>query len=170
MKKLEDAANNTKSWKDKVAHHEGLIRLIQPGTYLYLCSPSNSYYSFSYYITPFLPFFIPWFIVFSNSATWPERLHTVLFVGLCGFSGPKGPQKITNWGPAAFTDAELSLREKDWKERKNRTAETEWGVIVCITVKHSCMSNHYWMGKDWPSRPHSTQTNPWNTLSACIVL
>lgn len=31
MKKLEDAANNTKSWKDKVAHHEGLIRIIQPG-------------------------------------------------------------------------------------------------------------------------------------------
>ncbi|KAK2894632.1 hypothetical protein QQF64_012480 [Cirrhinus molitorella] len=64
MKKLADAANNTKSWKDKVAHHEGLIRLIQPG--------------------------------------------------------PKYPQKITNWGPAAFTEAELSLREKDWQEKKNR--------------------------------------------------
>lgn len=34
-KKLETAANNTKSWKDKVAHHEGLIRLIEPGK-LYL--------------------------------------------------------------------------------------------------------------------------------------
>ncbi|XP_016111276.1 switch-associated protein 70-like [Sinocyclocheilus grahami] len=64
MKKLADAANNTKSWKDKVAHHEGLIRLIQPG--------------------------------------------------------PKYPQKITNWGPAAFTETELSLREKDWQEKKNR--------------------------------------------------
>ncbi|XP_059362621.1 switch-associated protein 70b [Carassius carassius] len=64
MKKLADAANNTKSWKDKVTHHEGLIRLIQPG--------------------------------------------------------PKYPQKITNWGPAAFTEAELSLREKDWQEKKNR--------------------------------------------------
>uniref|UniRef100_A0A3B4CKI9 Switch-associated protein 70 n=1 Tax=Pygocentrus nattereri TaxID=42514 RepID=A0A3B4CKI9_PYGNA len=63
MKKLKDAANNTKSWKDKVARHEGLIRLIQPGS--------------------------------------------------------KGPQKITNWGPAAFTETELSLREKDWQERKN---------------------------------------------------
>lgn len=31
MKKLADAANNTKSWKDKLAQHEGLIRLIQPG-------------------------------------------------------------------------------------------------------------------------------------------
>lgn len=30
-KKLETAANNTRSWKDKVAHHEGLIRLIEPG-------------------------------------------------------------------------------------------------------------------------------------------
>lgn len=28
---METAANNTKSWKDKVAHHEGLIRLIEPG-------------------------------------------------------------------------------------------------------------------------------------------
>ncbi|KAF4101291.1 switch-associated protein 70b isoform X1 [Onychostoma macrolepis] len=64
MKKLADAANNTKSWKDKVTHHEGLIRLIQPG--------------------------------------------------------PKYPQKITNWGPAAFTEKELSLREKDWQEKKNR--------------------------------------------------
>ncbi|XP_007249289.2 switch-associated protein 70b [Astyanax mexicanus] len=69
MKKLEDAANNTKSWKDKVAQHEGLIRLIQPGS--------------------------------------------------------KGPQKITNWGPAAFTEAELSLRQKDWQERKNRPTQTQ---------------------------------------------
>ncbi|XP_066540614.1 switch-associated protein 70b [Hoplias malabaricus] len=69
MKKLEDATNNTKSWKDKVAHHEGLIRLIQPGS--------------------------------------------------------KGPQKITNWGPAAFTETELSLREKDWQERKSRPTQTQ---------------------------------------------
>lgn len=30
-KKLEVAASKTKSWKDRVAHHEGLIRLIEPG-------------------------------------------------------------------------------------------------------------------------------------------
>ncbi|XP_074473170.1 switch-associated protein 70-like [Sebastes fasciatus] len=30
-KKLERAANKTKTWKDKVAQHEGLLRLIQPG-------------------------------------------------------------------------------------------------------------------------------------------
>uniref|UniRef100_A0AAY4D4A0 Switch-associated protein 70 n=1 Tax=Denticeps clupeoides TaxID=299321 RepID=A0AAY4D4A0_9TELE len=69
MKKLQDATNNTKSWKDKVAHHEGLIRLIQPGS--------------------------------------------------------KAPQKITNWGPAAFTEAELTLREKDWQDKKNRPAHSQ---------------------------------------------
>lgn len=31
MKKLEDATNNTKTWKHKVAEHEGMLRLIQPG-------------------------------------------------------------------------------------------------------------------------------------------
>lgn len=31
MKKLEDATNNTKTWKHKVAQHEGMLRLIQPG-------------------------------------------------------------------------------------------------------------------------------------------
>lgn len=33
MKKLETAANNTKSWKHKVAEHEGLLRLIEPGKF-----------------------------------------------------------------------------------------------------------------------------------------
>lgn len=31
MKKLTDATNNTRTWKHKVAEHEGLLRLIQPG-------------------------------------------------------------------------------------------------------------------------------------------
>ncbi|XP_032748804.1 switch-associated protein 70 [Rattus rattus] len=61
-RKLEMATNTTKSWKDKVAHHEGLIRLIEPGS--------------------------------------------------------KNPHLITNWGPAAFTQAELEEREKSWKEKK----------------------------------------------------
>ncbi|KAJ8396730.1 hypothetical protein AAFF_G00015680 [Aldrovandia affinis] len=69
MKKLEHAANKTRNWKDKVAHHEGLIRLIQPGS--------------------------------------------------------KGPQRITNWGPAAFTETELSLREKDWQEKRGRPAQAQ---------------------------------------------
>lgn len=69
MKKLEHATNNTQTWKHKVAHHEGLLRLIQPGS--------------------------------------------------------KGQQRITNWGPAAFSDAELSLREKKWQEMKNQAAQAQ---------------------------------------------
>ncbi|XP_066503509.1 switch-associated protein 70 isoform X1 [Hoplias malabaricus] len=61
-KKLEQATNKTRSWKDKVAHQEGLIRLVQPGV--------------------------------------------------------KGNQKMTNWGPETETD--LNMREKCWKERKNK--------------------------------------------------
>ncbi|XP_032376641.1 switch-associated protein 70 [Etheostoma spectabile] len=68
-RKLERAANKTRTWKDKVAKHEGLVRLIQPG--------------------------------------------------------PKGPQRITNWGPASFTDAELELRKKSWQESKNQGAQTQ---------------------------------------------
>uniref|UniRef100_A0AAQ4Q878 Switch-associated protein 70 n=1 Tax=Gasterosteus aculeatus aculeatus TaxID=481459 RepID=A0AAQ4Q878_GASAC len=67
--KLERATNKTKTWKDKVAKHEGLVRLIQPG-------------------------------------------H-------------KGPQRITNWGPASFTDAELELRKKSWQESKNQGAAAQ---------------------------------------------
>ncbi|XP_070691532.1 switch-associated protein 70 [Pempheris klunzingeri] len=68
-RKLERAANKTKTWKDKVAKHEGLVRLIQPG-------------------------------------------H-------------KGPQRITNWGPASFSDIELELRKKSWQERKNREPQAQ---------------------------------------------
>ncbi|XP_073321203.1 switch-associated protein 70-like [Pagrus major] len=68
-RKLERAANKTKTWKDKVAKHEGLVRLIQPGN--------------------------------------------------------KEPQRITNWGPASFTDAELDLRKKRWQERKNQGAQAQ---------------------------------------------
>ncbi|KAK9542794.1 hypothetical protein VZT92_000625 [Zoarces viviparus] len=67
--KLERAANKTKTWKDKVSKHEGLLRLIQPGD--------------------------------------------------------KGPQRITNWGPASFTDAELELRKKSWQESKNQGAQAQ---------------------------------------------
>uniref|UniRef100_A0A3B4X7M9 Switch-associated protein 70 n=1 Tax=Seriola lalandi dorsalis TaxID=1841481 RepID=A0A3B4X7M9_SERLL len=69
IKKLEDATNNTKTWKHKVAEHEGLLRLIQPGS--------------------------------------------------------KGQKLITNWGPAAFSDAELSLREKKWQEMKNQATQAQ---------------------------------------------
>ncbi|XP_067850077.1 switch-associated protein 70b [Heptranchias perlo] len=66
-KKLELAANKTKNWKDKVARHEGLLRLIEPGS--------------------------------------------------------RGPQLITNWGPASFTEAELNLREKSWQQQKNTATQ-----------------------------------------------
>nr|XP_046243891.1 switch-associated protein 70 [Scatophagus argus] len=68
-RKLERASNKTKTWKDKVAKQEGLVRLIQPG-------------------------------------------H-------------KGPQRITNWGPASFTDTELELRKKSWQEMKNQGAQAQ---------------------------------------------
>ncbi|KAF5918844.1 hypothetical protein HPG69_005884 [Diceros bicornis minor] len=84
-KKLEMATNKTKSWKDKVAQHEGLIRLIEPGS--------------------------------------------------------KKPHLITNWGPAAFTEAELEEREKTWKGKKTtdlsdscqkaRRANSAVGTVVC---------------------------------------
>uniref|UniRef100_A0A673CPP7 PH domain-containing protein n=1 Tax=Sphaeramia orbicularis TaxID=375764 RepID=A0A673CPP7_9TELE len=66
-RKLERAANQTKTWKDKVAKHEGLVRLIQPG--------------------------------------------------------PKGPQRMTNWGPASFTDAELEMRKRSWQASKNQGSQ-----------------------------------------------
>uniref|UniRef100_A0AAQ6AFZ1 PH domain-containing protein n=1 Tax=Amphiprion ocellaris TaxID=80972 RepID=A0AAQ6AFZ1_AMPOC len=68
-RKLKRAATKTKTWKDKVAKHEGLVRLIQPG-------------------------------------------H-------------KGLQQMTNWGPAAFTDAELEQRKKLWQDSKNQGAQAQ---------------------------------------------
>uniref|UniRef100_A0A3P9KNX0 Switch-associated protein 70 n=1 Tax=Oryzias latipes TaxID=8090 RepID=A0A3P9KNX0_ORYLA len=68
-KKLERASNKTKTWKDKVAKHEGLVRLIQPGQ--------------------------------------------------------KEPQRMTNWGPASFTDTELEMRKKFWQQSKAQGAQTQ---------------------------------------------
>ncbi|XP_068595335.1 switch-associated protein 70b [Brachionichthys hirsutus] len=68
-KTLEDATNKTRNWKHKVAEHEGLLRLIQPGS--------------------------------------------------------KGQGVITNWGPAAFSEGELSQREKNWQEMKKQSTEAQ---------------------------------------------
>lgn len=58
IKKLEDAANNTKSWKDRVAHHEGLIRLIQPGNDLFFFAHLTTFIApLFHYNTPFLVLF-----------------------------------------------------------------------------------------------------------------
>ncbi|XP_047220151.1 switch-associated protein 70 isoform X1 [Girardinichthys multiradiatus] len=39
--------------------------------------------------------------------------------------GHKGPQRITNWGLASFTDIELEQRKKTWQEKKNQGAQTQ---------------------------------------------
>ncbi|XP_044205874.1 switch-associated protein 70 isoform X2 [Thunnus albacares] len=39
--------------------------------------------------------------------------------------GHKGPQRITNWGPASFTDAELEMRKKCWQKSKNQGAQAQ---------------------------------------------
>ncbi|XP_034031743.1 switch-associated protein 70b [Thalassophryne amazonica] len=38
--------------------------------------------------------------------------------------GSKGQQLITNWGPAAFSEAELDLRMKKWREAKNQSTQS----------------------------------------------
>lgn len=43
-------------------------------------------------------------------------------IALC-LPGSKNPHLITNWGPAAFTEAELEERERSWKGKK---ATSEW--------------------------------------------
>ncbi|XP_041794518.1 switch-associated protein 70b [Chelmon rostratus] len=39
--------------------------------------------------------------------------------------GSKGQTLITNWGPAAFSDAELNLREKKWQKMKNQPTQAQ---------------------------------------------
>ncbi|XP_037538503.1 switch-associated protein 70b [Nematolebias whitei] len=61
----------------------------------------------------------------NNTKTWKHKVaHQEGLLRLIQ-PGSKGPQKITNWGPAAFTDAELSLREKKWQETKNQAAHAQ---------------------------------------------
>lgn len=39
--------------------------------------------------------------------------------------GSKGQGLITNWGPAAFSDVELSHREKQWQKMKNEKSQAQ---------------------------------------------
>uniref|UniRef100_A0A8C1WAV7 Switch-associated protein 70 n=1 Tax=Cyprinus carpio TaxID=7962 RepID=A0A8C1WAV7_CYPCA len=48
--------------------------------------------------------------------TISKRTRLMFFVY---FSGTKSPAKITNWGPAAFTETELNELERIWQENKN---------------------------------------------------
>uniref|UniRef100_A0A3Q1BF96 Switch-associated protein 70 n=1 Tax=Amphiprion ocellaris TaxID=80972 RepID=A0A3Q1BF96_AMPOC len=59
----------------------------------------------------------------NNTKTWKHKVAQ--HEGLLRLiqPGSKGQQRITNWGPAAFSDAELSLREKQWQEMKNQAAQ-----------------------------------------------
>ncbi|XP_022073108.1 switch-associated protein 70b [Acanthochromis polyacanthus] len=61
----------------------------------------------------------------NNTKTWKHKVAQ--HEGLLRLiqPGSKGQQRITNWGPAAFSDAELSLREKKWQEMKNQAAQAQ---------------------------------------------
>lgn len=56
------------------------------------------------------------------------KFHSLLFDS--GLLGHKGPQRITNWGLASFTDIELELRKKSWQERKNQGAQAQWTLTM----------------------------------------
>uniref|UniRef100_A0A8C7Z8B6 Switch-associated protein 70 n=1 Tax=Oryzias sinensis TaxID=183150 RepID=A0A8C7Z8B6_9TELE len=61
----------------------------------------------------------------NNTRTWKHKVAE--HEGLLRLiqPGDKGQLKITNWGPAAFSDLELNLREKKWQERKNQAAQAQ---------------------------------------------
>ncbi|XP_070763202.1 switch-associated protein 70b isoform X1 [Enoplosus armatus] len=56
----------------------------------------------------------------NNTKTWKHKVAEHEGMLRLIQPGSKGHQRITNWGPAAFSDAELSLREKKWQEMKNK--------------------------------------------------
>ncbi|XP_004069491.1 switch-associated protein 70 [Oryzias latipes] len=61
----------------------------------------------------------------NNTRTWKHKVAE--HEGLLRLiqPGDKGQLKMTNWGPAAFSDLELNLREKKWQERKNQAAQAQ---------------------------------------------
>ncbi|XP_047452558.1 switch-associated protein 70b [Mugil cephalus] len=61
----------------------------------------------------------------NNTKTWKHKVaHHQGLLGLIQ-PGSKGQQRITNWGVASFSDAELSLKEKHWQEMKNQTTQAQ---------------------------------------------
>lgn len=60
-------------------------------------------------------------------------------IALC-LPGSKNPHLITNWGPAAFTEAELEERQRSWKGKK-ATSEWRW-QLTCAPEQE-------------PTSPHS---------------
>uniref|UniRef100_A0AAQ4PEL9 Switch-associated protein 70 n=1 Tax=Gasterosteus aculeatus aculeatus TaxID=481459 RepID=A0AAQ4PEL9_GASAC len=61
----------------------------------------------------------------NNTKTWKHKVAEHEGMLRLIQPGSKGQQMITNWGPAAFSDAELTLRQKKWQEGKNQTAEAQ---------------------------------------------
>ncbi|XP_029909122.1 switch-associated protein 70b [Myripristis murdjan] len=61
----------------------------------------------------------------NNTRTWKHKVaHHEGLIRLIQ-PGSKGHQLITNWGPAAFSEAELSRREKEWQEKKNAPTQAQ---------------------------------------------
>ncbi|XP_036962300.1 switch-associated protein 70b [Acanthopagrus latus] len=61
----------------------------------------------------------------NNTKTWKHKVAEHEGMLRLIQPGSKGPTMITNWGPAAFSDAELSLREKKWQEMKNPPTQAQ---------------------------------------------
>ncbi|KAK5616913.1 Switch-associated protein 70 [Crenichthys baileyi] len=61
----------------------------------------------------------------NNTKTWKHKVAQHEGMLRLIQPGSKGPQNITNWGPAAFSEAELSLREKQWQEMKNQASQAQ---------------------------------------------
>ncbi|XP_032378568.1 switch-associated protein 70b [Etheostoma spectabile] len=61
----------------------------------------------------------------NNTKTWKHKVAEHEGMLRLIQPGSKGQQMITNWGPAAFSDAELSLRQKKWQEKKNQTTQAQ---------------------------------------------
>ncbi|XP_029289562.1 switch-associated protein 70b isoform X2 [Cottoperca gobio] len=61
----------------------------------------------------------------NNTKTWKHKVAEHEGMLRLIQPGSKGQQLITNWGPAAFSDAELSLRRKQWQEMKNQTTQAQ---------------------------------------------
>ncbi|KAM9375651.1 switch-associated protein 70b isoform 2-T2 [Pholidichthys leucotaenia] len=61
----------------------------------------------------------------NNTRTWKHKVAQ--HEGLLGLIQPgvKGHQNITNWGPSAFSDGELRLKEKQWQEKKKQATPAQ---------------------------------------------
>ncbi|KAM6926408.1 switch-associated protein 70b isoform 2-T2 [Lycodopsis pacificus] len=61
----------------------------------------------------------------NNTKTWKHKVAEHEGMLRLIQPGSKGQQMITNWGPAAFSDGELSQRQKKWQEMKNQTTQAQ---------------------------------------------